>query len=29
MFGVLVLRSLNQGRDVKADPKIPFANVFP
>ena len=28
VFGVLVLRALNQGRDVKAGLKIPFATFF-
>ena len=28
VFGVLVLRALNQGRDVKAGLKIPFASFF-
>ncbi len=28
LFGVLVLRALSQGRDVKAGLKIPFATFF-
>ena len=28
VFGVLVLRALNQGRDVKAGLTIPFATFF-
>jgi hypothetical protein len=28
LFGVIVLRALNQGRDVKAGLKIPFATFF-
>ncbi|MGA2482139.1 MAG: hypothetical protein ABSF92_03355 [Candidatus Acidiferrales bacterium] len=28
LFGLIVLRALNQGRDVKAGLKIPFATFF-
>jgi hypothetical protein len=28
LFGTIVLRALNQGRDVKAGLKIPFATFF-
>jgi hypothetical protein len=28
LFGVIVLRALNQGRDVRAGIKIPFASFF-